>query len=180
MLSREQLPNGLDKDAVFNRVRRSRRVWIVRPGNEPNVLDLYSEDLNNIKRAVQDINWLIVKMIMQSKQTPDRYFLQWPIDPQTADLVGIAGLRPSVRHGDGSLEPAEYELKPDFSSLDGDLPLAVATLHDEQESLKMRVNFGHLQLRQKKSGMADEISFPDFEKLMGLYARRGGAGFEPR
>lgn len=173
---KDQIPSGLDNPHTLDNIRLKHQVWIA--NIEPHIFDIQSETMPRLQAAVKAINWALHDMRLSNEHPATRFVVQYPAEPE---LVGPVYLKQGARpYAD---IPPRYAYKSDIDhvvdslarNLGPTLRPAVDSLMGLGKDLQMRVNFGRLNVRQKKKGLADQFTYPEFEGVMKMYGARGGA-----
>ncbi|POR35404.1 Uncharacterized protein TPAR_04429 [Tolypocladium paradoxum] len=173
------LPRGLDNPAALDAIRKKHKVWINRV--QPNVLELRGENIRRLQEAMSEINWVLHDMRLSSENPTTRFLAQMPVNvPDTAVVRVDINTRPHVataKSTPGDVLPAALDI---FHQLHAGLVPSMDILRGLGTDLKMRVNFGRLQVRMRKKGLGNEMTYAQFAKMVPGYSVRGGAGLDIR
>lgn len=173
------LPRGLDDPTGLDDIRKKHQVWITRM--QPNMLEVRSEHIQQLQEAIKAINWCIHDMRLSSENLTTRFLVQTPANAPKGALVKVElNSRPVVSTAQGTggdVVPVAMEL---CQQLKDSLVPSTDILRALSTNLKMRVNFGRLEVRQRKKGLGQNMSYADFSKMVPQYSMRGGASLISR
>ncbi|KND90344.1 hypothetical protein TOPH_04933 [Tolypocladium ophioglossoides CBS 100239] len=173
------LPRGLDNPAALDDIRKKHKVWITRV--QPNVLELRGESIRRLQEAMSEINWALHDMRLSGGNPTTRFLAQKPVNVPDSAVVRVdVNTRPHVatmKRIPGDTLPAALDI---FHQLHPGLVPSMDVLRGLGTELKMRVNFGRLQVRMRKKGLGNEMTYTNFAKMMPGYSVRGGAGLDTR
>ncbi|KYK55954.1 hypothetical protein DCS_07919 [Drechmeria coniospora] len=178
---KHMLPRNLDDPAALNAIRRTHRVWITRP--QPNILVIHSDDTQRLQCALKDLNWTIHDMRRSDEIAVTRFVTQQPAN-MTEDVLVKVELNARPYMAGNSRTPDSGETLPValglFHELAGRVTSSAESLRRLTVDLKMRVNFGSLQVRRRKRTLGNEMTYADFAHMVSQYAIRGGAHLDKR
>ncbi|PNY23407.1 Uncharacterized protein TCAP_06651 [Tolypocladium capitatum] len=173
------LPRGLDNPAALDTIRKKHKVWITRI--KPNILEFRGGNIRRLQEAMSEVNWVLHDMRLSGGNPTTRFLAQKPVNVPDSAVVRVdVNTRPRVatmKRIPGDTLPAAFDI---FEQLHPDLEPSMEVLRGLGTDLKMRVNFGRLQVRMRKKGLGNEMSYADFAKMMPGYSVRGGAGLDTR
>ncbi|KAM4059362.1 hypothetical protein HRG_007780 [Hirsutella rhossiliensis] len=176
---KHMLPRGLDDPTALNDVRKKHKVWITRV--QPNVFELRSKHITRLQEAIKDINWCIHDMRLSSENLTTRFLVQEPANAPKDALVKVElNSRPhvlTVKATRGDIAAVAKDL---CHQLQASLVPSTDILRALGADLRMRVNIGRLEVRQRKKGLGQNMSYADFSKMIPQYSIRGGASLISR
>ncbi|PHH80264.1 hypothetical protein CDD80_2287 [Ophiocordyceps camponoti-rufipedis] len=174
------IPLGVDDSEPLKDLRRKYKTWIWR--SKPNVFELRTNEIKQLQNAMKELNWLIHDLRLSSENMSTRFVVQKPMNAGTDALVTVKlNSRPTSVMTSSSLVPIAVPLAHDnFLQLRGILAPSAYILKALGAGLLMRVNFGRFEIRQRKRGVGDEMTYEDFANMVALYSKRGGAGIHTR
>ncbi|RCI11553.1 hypothetical protein L249_7349 [Ophiocordyceps polyrhachis-furcata BCC 54312] len=175
---KHMLPRGLDSIASFDDICQRNKVWIKL--SDRNIIEVRADNIKRLQNAMREINWLIHDMRLSSENLITRFLVQKPVNPNLEHDTGISvklNSRPTSTMNSPSLVSVAPPLAYDnFTKLRGILEMSAHILKALRTGLRMRVNFGRFEIRQRKRGVGDTMTYPCFEEMVALYSKRGGAG----
>lgn len=171
------IPRGLDSPIAMDGIRKSHKVWITRV--KSNVFDIHSDSITRLQEATQAINWEIHALRLSNKHHNTEFFVQDPARAYENALIRVSlGSRPCLTPSpDGPCDMLTPQ-KACLRQLRPYLNPSAAVLNALGSSLKMRVNFGRVNVRQRKRGLADELNYNAFGDMIKAYSARGGADLD--
>lgn len=178
----DNLPPNIGDIPGIDNIRR-KGVYITRA--KPNVIDIrgYSKPL--FMNAFQSINWVLRDMRLSSDRLLTRFYVQPQVHGGNSPVNMPLGGRPAVASPVNSLVDTEITdistaLACHTAKFAARLEAAAESLMSIGKELALRVDFGQLEIRQKRKGGKDEISYDELEKVLAEYSRRGGASLNSR
>lgn len=173
------LPRGLDDPTALNDIRQKHKAWITMA--QPNVLQVHAAHIKRLQEAVKAINWRIHDMRLSSESLTTRFLVQKPTNARNSALVRVElNSRPQVltaKDGPGDIASVAEDL---CQQIQGTLVPSMDILRAVGAELKMRINFGRLEVRQRKKGLGQDMSYADFSMMVPQYSIRGGASLVSR
>lgn len=170
------LPNELSR---LDDIRLSKEMWITKV--KANVIDLRTYSLANMKEGLKKINWVIHDMRLSSNHPMTRFFVQEPIKAGPEALIKFkVRSRPIINNTDLVSSSIYMALESHVCQLGSLLVPASDNLMALDKYLRMRVNFGSLDVRQKKKGIGEEFTYDKFADVIKVYSLRGGASLNPQ
>ena len=172
------LPPGLDNPAALDVIRKKHKVWITRV--QPNVLELQGDNIRRLQEAMKELNWLLHDMRLSGGHPTTLFLAQQPVSAPDGAVVRVnINTRPRLESM-SDITANNLKVAQDlFNQLDADFVPSMDALRGLGADLKMRVNFGRLQVRTRK-GLGNEMTFADFAKMVSGYSVRGGAVLDTR
>ncbi|RDA85976.1 hypothetical protein CP532_4875 [Ophiocordyceps camponoti-leonardi (nom. inval.)] len=175
---KHMLPRGLETTARFGDICRRNKAWVTLSDRQ--IIEVRADNIKRLQNAMRDINWLIHDMRLSSENLITRFLVQKPVNPNLEHDAGInvkLNSRPTSTINSPSLVPVSTPLAQDnFNKLRGILEMSAHILQALRTGLRMRVNFGRFEIRQRKRGVGDIMTYPSFEEMVAHYSKRGGAG----
>lgn len=171
---KHMLPRGLDEPWALDDIRKAHKVYITHV--QPNILDIHCESMPRMQQAVHALNWAIHDLRLSNEHPPVRFLLQEPTNSDVNDMVRVEiGSRPRFTSRSSTLVSNSSAMDKHLHRLVVDMPTSADTLMALNKNMKMRVNFGHLDVRSRNTQGRDEITHDEFVKLLNMYSVRGGA-----
>ncbi|PFH63346.1 hypothetical protein XA68_13803 [Ophiocordyceps unilateralis] len=172
---KHMLPRGIEESPGLVKIRKENKAYITR--SQPNIFEIRTDNIKQLQNAMKELNWLIHDLRLSTENLRTRFVVQKPMNADNDSLVTVKlNSRPTTAMH-SSLVPIVSSLAHDnFLQLRGILASSAYILKALGTGLKMRVNFGRFEIRQRKRGVGDEMTYPDFTNMVALYSKRGGAG----
>ncbi|KAK5987674.1 hypothetical protein PT974_11806 [Cladobotryum mycophilum] len=169
------LPRGLDNRTTLDSIRISHKVWITNV--EPNIFKICGESMLQLRQAVRAINDVIHDMRLANEYLNTRFMVQKPSrDSYSVPIIFELSSRPHMKFATpGARDMMSTAIDAHTLNIQNELLANLDVLTSCGTYLKMRVNFGHLNIRQKRKGQEDELNFDELAKVMKMYSTRGGA-----
>ncbi|RDA90528.1 hypothetical protein CP533_4144 [Ophiocordyceps camponoti-saundersi (nom. inval.)] len=175
---KHMLPRGLDTTTRFDDIRKRNKAWII--FSERNIIEARANNIKRLQNAMTEINWLMHDMRLSSENLITRFLVQKPADSSLelgASISVKLNSRPTSILNSPSLVSIALPLALDnFHKLRGILEMSIHILKALRNGLKIRVNFGRFEIRQRKRGVGDSMTYSSFEEMVAHYSKRGGAG----
>lgn len=169
-------PDSLDGDEILDDIRTKHQVWITNSG--PVAFDITSRSMVNLQEALKAMHQLIHDLRLADIRTSWRFLIQPPsrVSPD-AKISFLINSRPAVTDfARASGDPDNSAVLAAFApQLGSGISAAAETLMCLGNDLQMRVNFGRLNLRQRKKGTADELTYAELAEAMKPYVLRGSS-----
>ncbi|KAI5462981.1 hypothetical protein BGZ63DRAFT_412686 [Mariannaea sp. PMI_226] len=176
---KQMLPAGLDEPGALDDIRKMYQAYIT--FMEPNVLDIQCKSISQLQQAVHAINWALHDMRRSVELPPVKFFVQQPAKASINDMVRVViGCRPQFTSHLSMPSNNILALEKCLPKMSTDIASSADNLMALNKQLKMRVNFGCLNIRARNTKGRDEISYHEFVKLMDMYSIRGGASLRTR
>lgn len=173
------LPRGLEEPSALNDICKKNEVWIKRV--QPNVFEVRSSNIRRLQEAIKDINWAIHDMRLSNEYLTTRFLVQEPTKAHKDGLVRVElNSRPHVPTAKGNVGDTAPVARDLCQQLQSSLVPSTEILRSLGALLRMRINFGRLEVRQRKKGLGDKMSYADFCKMVPQYSIRGGASLKTR
>ncbi|UNI15239.1 hypothetical protein JDV02_001791 [Purpureocillium takamizusanense] len=173
------LPQGLDDPEALNDIRAKHKVWIHRP--KPNIFEICGRDIRQLQNAVKALNWKLHDMRLSSEALTTQFLAQKPSKEEHGVIVNVElDARPVVKAlSDAPRSVLKTAL--DLSEqLRGSLLPSTDILRLMTTNLRMRVNFGRVQVRTRKKGLGNNMPYASFAEMVPQFSSRGGAGLQTR
>ncbi|KAF7540644.1 hypothetical protein G7Z17_g12152 [Cylindrodendrum hubeiense] len=162
---------------ALNDIRRAHKVYITNV--QPNILDIHCESMSRMQQAVHALNWAIHDLRLSNEHPPVRFLVQEPTNADIKDMIRVEiGSRPRFTSRCPTLVNNSSAMETHIQRLCIEIPNSANTLMALNKNMKMRVNFGHLDVRSRNTRGRDEITHDEFVKLLSMYSVRGGASLE--
>lgn len=176
---KDMLPDGLHAPGALDDIRKTHKAYITFP--EPNILDIQCKYISQMKQAVHAVNWAIHDMRLCNDNPATKFFVQEPTKSDTSGMVKVViGSRPHFTSHLPMPKGNSTALNEHFLRLTAEMTTSAEALMGLNKQMKMRVYFGHLNVRSRKAGRGDDIPYDEFVKLMGMYSARGGARLQSK
>ncbi|OAA39669.1 hypothetical protein NOR_06089 [Metarhizium rileyi] len=176
MLSRE-----LTEPSSLDAIKTENEIWIKIIQDKPNVLHIYSRTALCLQEGFKAVNQAIHDMCLTRQNESTRFLVQMPVraGPDSSIIVELDS-RPRVeQHHSTTVGAAEVadnvvkQLGPSFST-------STTALQTIKKSLHMRVDFGLINIRRRKRGVGNTMSYSDFTEMALKYGTKGGAELNTR
>lgn len=169
----------MDEPGTFDNIRRDHAVYITNV--KPNVLEISCTTIVRLKSAIQAINSAIHELRLSNDHPTVQFYVQQPLDAvcDSAIVFKLASRPHFVLQSltcFGNTNAVDEHLE----KFCADMSTSANTLTALNKALRMRVNFGRLNIRQRMKGMPEEIPFAEFVRMMNIYSSRGGASLETK
>ncbi|KPM39983.1 hypothetical protein AK830_g6568 [Neonectria ditissima] len=175
---KHMLPAGLSEPGALDDVRKAYKVYIV---VQSNIIDIRCESMLRLQQALHAVNWAIHDMRLSNEHPPIHFLVQEPTNASTDDMVRVEiGSRPRFVSQQQTLESNQSAMDKHLARLAAEITSTADTLMALNKAMKMRVNFGHLDVRARNTRGRDEIPHDEFVRLLDMYSVRGGASLETK
>ncbi|OAQ91510.1 hypothetical protein VFPFJ_03250 [Purpureocillium lilacinum] len=175
----DMLPQGLEDPDALNDIRLRYKVWITR--SQPNIFDIRGRDMRQLQEAVKELNWALHDMRLSSEALTIRFLAQKPSRDQDSAIVNVElNCRPIVKALSNTPRSVLTTALDLVDRLRTSLLPSADILRLLTTDLRMRVNFGHLQVRTRKKGLGRDMSYANFAEMIPQYSNRGGASLHTR
>ena len=177
-----KVPSDLNKPGALDHIRKSCQVWIVHV--KPNVLDIHARDVSDLRRAVTEINWAIHNFRLSNEHPDMRFIIQSPteVDEDLARIIVTLNGRPHVDPELASEEACNHPTVGDmipklwFNMNPEVVERSLETLQGLDKDLRIRVNFGHLKVLEKKKSSGSSFTYETLPIFLKAYPARGARG----
>ncbi|KAK7416090.1 hypothetical protein QQX98_005418 [Neonectria punicea] len=175
---KHMLPSGLSDPGVLDDIRKGHKVYI---HIESNILDIRCDSMRRLQQALHAVNWAIHDMRLCNEHPPIHFLAQEPTSGDTNDMVRVEiGSRPRFVSQKPTLGSNHSAMDKHLHRLTTEMWSTADTLMALNKSMKMRVNFGHLDVRARNTRGRDEIPHDEFVRMLDMYSTRGGASLETK
>lgn len=175
----ELLPSALEDRAAIDELCQTHQVWI--NAKKPNVFVISCEQQypTRLREGVIGFNWAIHDMRLTDEHPATRFVAQQSLTSGTESTIRVVvGQRPCVTFDRDFIDESagnEHIVTALWEELGPHLEEKAEALMGLGQDVQMRINFGRLNIRQKKGGLGNEFTYEEFQKLIRTYGTRGGA-----
>ncbi|PHH91747.1 hypothetical protein CDD83_10451 [Cordyceps sp. RAO-2017] len=176
---KHMLPPGMENPHALDEIRQKNEAWITATAS--NIFEIRTRDIRQLQEAVKDIHWALHDMRLSGEKLAIRFLAQKPFHAQNDAGIRVElNSRPHFATTQGSLGEIAPVVLDTFEKLQANIAPSAAVLGTMTTELKMRLNFGRFEVRQRKRCTNDEMSFLDFARMVPQYSVRGGASMHTR
>lgn len=172
---------ALDEPNSLDSVRLGHKVWIT--FEKLNVLVVHAHSSSRLQQALEAIHWKIHDMRLAEELEMSRFLDQGPLAPNdNGAIIFRHGQRPHIAAADPEVTmplDTDYVLSTLWENLGFDLVNKAETLMGIAQVLRMRINFGRLNIL-RKADAADELTREQFQKELRAVGKRGHASLGKR
>jgi hypothetical protein len=176
-------PSGLEEPGAFNAICKAHQVYVDYIGGLNNII-VSAESMTQLRDAVKAVNWLIHDMRLSHDLPATSFIIQKPLEANDRTPISVVlggrpcsiGVQKSMPDSADMCRIANSLVEP----LRRDIVTSAERLMGIGKQLRVRINFGRVNIRQKKRGLGNELSYTSFADFMKACSIRGGAGLATR
>lgn len=172
---------ALEEANSLDSVRLGHKVWIT--FEKLNVLVVHAQSSSKLQQALEAIHWKIHDMRLAEELEMSRFLDQGPLAPNGNGAICFRhGQRPCMATADPEVTTpldTDYVLSALWESLGLDLMNKTETLMGIPQVLRMRINFGRLNIL-RKAGAVDELTRQQFQEELRVIGKRGHSSLGKR
>lgn len=174
------LPRELEDRTSLHDICTAHRVWITYI--RANIFQIQSHSMTDLQEALESIHSRIRDLRLSDECLATRFFVQTPTkELSTTEPINVQlGSRPNALPNLVHPKQISSALDSCAQQLYANLQLSTESLRAVGAELRMRVNFGHLKIRQIRKGLKAQLSYKSFAEVMRVCSVRGGACLETR
>jgi hypothetical protein len=176
-------PSGLEEPGAFNAIRKAHQVYVDYI-DESDTIIVSAESISQLKDAVKAVQWLIHDRRLSHDLPATSFIIQKPLEAHDQTPISVVlGRRPCSIGAQKSM-PDSADMSRIANNLVEPLRRDIVTSAERLmgigKQLRARINFGRVNIRQKKKGLGNELSHTSFADFMKACSIRGGAGLATR
>ena len=175
------IPERLRDPSALQPIADKYAVQISQP--QPNIIHVQAKAIQPLQQALREINWAVHDFRRSNEPLDGRYVVQPPLRTTKEALVTVeVGQRPNIDKVASSTATTAIASAVDFykEALVGALTPATEAVRSLDKDVRMRAYFGQTRINQRKKGMAEHVSYPEFRTMMKQLSRREGVHLETR
>jgi hypothetical protein len=155
------------------------QVWI--NVDKPDVLKFYSRTALSLQEGLKAVNWAIHDMRLARQDVSNHFLVQLPVKADRNTLIRVDfDSRPQVEEYSTPGTKVKEVVADLMKQLDSEYSSSMAVLQTIKHPIKMHLDFGQVNIRRRKKGADNKMSYTSFMQMALQYGTRGGAELDTR